>query len=689
MAAKVNGNTARQGTSLQESKAFSVRAYCMLLAVAAILLYANTLWNGYAFDDRMVIQENVIVKKGFAGIPELLTTTHLRGFIRLPNDKYRPMSLVMFAAEYGMAGANPMVGHLVNILLFAGCVVLTFLFLRNIFGAEKTMVAFAAAMLFAVHPVHTEIVANIKSRDELLSYLLGLLSLMQFVGYARQGGTGRLWGGALLYLPALMSKENVIMFLGIVPLLFLFYVNDEKKRSIHIISAVAVTAAVFIGLAYTVIRINGTGLPHEASDFSLNALIAAPDAATRYATAIYALGIYLKLLFVPYPLLCNYSYSSIPFVGFGNVWVLITIAVYGTLIAAGMYRLRKKKRDPLAFAILFYLLVMALFSNLFAMLGSQVAERFLFLPSMGFCLAIAMGMEWIVYRGKKADEIQAGNKMLLLLIPVLVLFAPLTIARNADWKDNATLFSADVANSPDDCRLNFFMAGVAAPPAGATDPQAYKEQIQYLQRALSIYPDFIQAHTSLAQVYAAVGQYDSAYLHGIAALRERPDNSIATYTTGTAAYALKQYKEAAHWLRATTALAPEYTLAHLNLAGCYADMGAYDSAIVYYNKALGLDSNSLTARRGTAIAYMQTGNYDAAAYHMRLAIAHGGDAGDLNNLGAIYLSAKKYREAVDVFKKVAETAAMAATAYGNLAIVYEQMGMKDSAAIYRGMYAHK
>src|SRR5690606_13994530 len=127
--------------------------------------------------------------------------------------------------------------------------------------------------------------------------------------------------------------------------------------------------------------------------------------------------------------------------------------------------------------------------------------------------------------------------------------------------------------------------------------------------------------------------------HGIAALRNRSDNSIATYVTGTALYAMKRYKEAAHWLSATAALAPKYTLAHLNLAGCYADIGVYDSAIVYYSNALALDSNLLIARRGLAIAYMQTGNYDAAAYHMNMAIKQGGDAGDMNNLGAIYLSA--------------------------------------------------
>ena len=89
---------------------------CILLSVVCCLLYANTLFNNYAFDDPVVIEKNKFVTEGISAIPKLLATPHLRGFYVIPNDLYRPLSLVMFAIEYQFFGLNPMTGHLFNIL---------------------------------------------------------------------------------------------------------------------------------------------------------------------------------------------------------------------------------------------------------------------------------------------------------------------------------------------------------------------------------------------------------------------------------------------------------------------------------------------------------------------------------------------------------------------------------------------
>ncbi len=105
----------------------------LILAVITFIIYANTLQNGYVLDDSMVCSKNTIVNQGYAGIPELLKTPRLKGFGYLKNENYRPLSLVMFAIEIGTFGLNPMYGHLFNILFFACCVVLLFLFLYKLF----------------------------------------------------------------------------------------------------------------------------------------------------------------------------------------------------------------------------------------------------------------------------------------------------------------------------------------------------------------------------------------------------------------------------------------------------------------------------------------------------------------------------------------------------------------------------
>ena len=164
---------------------FSVPYLCMALAAIAFLLYCNTLGHGFILDDVMVLKDNVLVKQGIKAIPELLSTPHMRGYLIIPNDLYRPLSLVMFAIEYQFFGLNPTVGHFFNILTFMGYVVMLFLFMNKFFDGKKTAIAFIAALIFAVHPIHTEVVANIKSRDELLCYFFAFWALNLFMEIGR------------------------------------------------------------------------------------------------------------------------------------------------------------------------------------------------------------------------------------------------------------------------------------------------------------------------------------------------------------------------------------------------------------------------------------------------------------------------------------------------------------------------
>jgi len=132
--------------------------------------------------------KNKLVKAGVSAVPEILLTPYHNGDINKisghsDNDLYRPLSLVMFAIEYQLFKYNPFPGHLINVFVFIACVLLFFLFLYHLFRKKRPVLAFISALLFAIHPIHTEIVANIKSRDELLCFLFGFLSLNAFVKY--------------------------------------------------------------------------------------------------------------------------------------------------------------------------------------------------------------------------------------------------------------------------------------------------------------------------------------------------------------------------------------------------------------------------------------------------------------------------------------------------------------------------
>ena len=184
---------------------------CLLLGILSLVVYANTLKNGFVLDDDSAITENSIVMKGVSAIPEILATPYRRGYFITTNDLYRPLSLAMFAAEYSAFEKNSMPYHLVTILIFAGCVIFLFLFLDKLFYEKRTGVAFMASLLFALHPIHTEVVANIKSCDELLCFFFVFLALNIFVKYVQTAATA---AGKRLFLPLHVVERNSDHYAG-------------------------------------------------------------------------------------------------------------------------------------------------------------------------------------------------------------------------------------------------------------------------------------------------------------------------------------------------------------------------------------------------------------------------------------------------------------------------------------------
>ncbi len=598
----------------------SFKKLCLILAAICFLVYANTLQNDYALDDATVITQNSIVKKGFAGIPELLTTPRLKGFEQ-SNDKesYRPIPMVTHAIEYQLFESSPASGHLFNILFFTACVLALFQFLTKLFDERKNEVAFIACALFALHPIHTEVVANIKSRDELLCFLFGFLALNAFISHVQKGKLSQLLLGGFLLFLSFLSKETAAATVALIPFIFFLYFNEHKKRSL----AVTLLSFAVFGL-FMFIRVSVLGAGHVNQITALaNPLLQAPDFATRIATSILVLGMYLKLLLIPYSLVSDYSYNTIPLTGFGNVYVIISLVIYLFLIGFAVYRLAKNKKDLWAFSIVLYLMSIALFSNIPFLIYSQMAERFTFMASAGYCVALALAFKLIV--GRQEPESFAflkTKKILMVLLPVCVLMGVLTIVRNSDWKDNYTLFQADAAKAPENCKLLFCQANTISQEAIANETnkenreQLDMKSIELLTRAIAINPDYSEAHAELGSIYDRRRNFDSAKVHALQAVRINPANAIATYNLGRAFYALKEYPEAIIYLKKTIGMQPGIAIVNLNLARCLLEYKQYDSAIIWFNKTLAIDPDLLMAKQGLQKAMQQKSVSDTTGKQM-------------------------------------------------------------------------
>ena len=661
---------AKKGLSL-------VQKLCIALSLLVFIVYINTVKNGFVLDDVIMVKENTIVAKGFKGIFELLSTPHMRGYLIIPNDTYRPLSLVMFAMEYQFFGLNPAAYHFVNILVFAGCVIFFFLFLHKFFDEKKPMAAFVGALLFALHPIHTEVVANIKSRDELLCFFFAFLSLNIMMKYMKEGKTSQLLLGAFTLFLSIISKENSITFLGVVPLLFFFYKNEHRNRAIHLTIGTVAACIAFIAIRAGVL---GAYHANESSDIEFidNALVHAPDFATKLATGVIIAGRYLKLLFIPYPLLCNYSYNSIPFATFGDIGVLASIVAYGGMIFYAVSRLLRKQKDPWAFAILFYLMTISLFTNIFILIGAEMADRFLFMASAGICMAVAFAADkWVITKGVTEMEVFKSPKLLAFMIPVSLLFGGMVIARNSEWKDNVNLYRVDLAKSPNDSRLSYYLGTAMAEDLYPLEPDANKrveidkEALTHLQKSFSIYPDFAEANAELGRIYDRLRIYDSAEYYDKRALKLNPNHSVATNNLGSVYLASGKYPLAVEYFKRATLLNPNFEMAYFNMARTYVQMKQYDSAIMNFNKVFEFDPHYPDAHQEIGMAYFMKGNYDSAEVHFKHVLAVTPEESNaMNNLGAIYLNQKKYGAAIEQFKKSLSINPNYPNAYSNLGRAY-------------------
>ena len=618
MAKETKSNSAREAAAKPAKTAFSQsKKLVFILGLVALLTYANTLRNGYVLDDFVAIQNNTLVTKGISGIPELLSTPYHKGNFVAANDLYRPLSLTMFAIEYELFGGSPMPGHLINILIFAGCVILLFLFFDALFEKKRTSVAFIASLLFALHPIHTEVVANIKSRDELLCFFLSFIALNLFIKYAEKGKINTLiTGGACMFL-ALLSKETAITFLFVIPLAFFFYRNENKKRGLHITAATVLATIVFLAIRFAVLK---TYHADNMSDvhFMDNPLVKAHGYAERLATAMLVLGFYIKLLLVPYPLVCDYSYNSIPFAGFSNPGVIVSLIVYLSLIGAGIFLLTKNRKDPFAFGILFFLITISLFSNIALLIGAIMAERFTFFASVGFCLLLALIIDkWIGQPKEPGSSIFNNRKIAGVVLTIGGIYALMTISRNSDWYSNTTLYNKDVAKAPGNSRLYYYVGtDNIITAADETDPAAKKQLIEdgirALKRSLAIFPDLPLTASQIGHEYFVMAQYDSAELYMKKATTLDPTDTLSNNTLAATYYYEQKYQESIHTCKNAIYYFHKYVKAYLNIGSCYLHMNNYDSAVYYYKQAISIDPENGSSYAHLAKAYTQMGNVDSA-----------------------------------------------------------------------------
>ncbi len=571
---------------------YDFKIQAVVVALLAFVFYFNTFSNETALDDTLLITDNEYVYEGFAGIPAILTSDayasyykHLGVGNQLSGGRYRPLSIVTFAMEQQFLGATPKdkidtvmknagmygpqqvkmvhdmhVRHVFNVLWFTLSVIVLLYFLRCIVFKNNHIMAFLAAIIFTIHPIHTEVVANVKSRDEILSLLFICITFICAFKYREQNKLWVLIGGLVSYLLAFLSKEYAIGLVVLLPLAFYFFNKETLPKSIVASLPYAGVAVLYLMLRSQIVDFGGSTADLDI----LNNPYAYATATERIATIIATPINYIRLLIFPHPLTSDYSYSTIPYKDFTSLWVWLSLAVHIALIR--LFFVYAKQRNVLGFAIAFYLVFLALVCNLLFNIGATMSERLIYHSSVGFSIAVG----YLLYKGMEIIKpVQMGKTVIAGCMLVLIaLCAIKTIARNKDWKTNYTLFPQDLKVSPNSVMLNAYVAAAYVDNSAAEKDTTARnedlhESIKLFNKALSLDSTYVTAYLNRGLAYYRLNQPDSSYesliktkalLSNHAQLPELFYNNAVLYINK------QQYAKAINSLQISLKLNPNYTL---------------------------------------------------------------------------------------------------------------------------------
>lgn len=612
-----------------------------LLFVLALGLYISTMNFQYVLDDIIVFNENQFVQKGFAGLKDIFTTESFTGYFGQQKDllvgaRYRPLSIASFAVEHQFFGQNSKVSHLINVLLYGLTALLLYrvicLFLpafdkRNWWAT----LPFIASLLFVTHPVHSEVVANVKGRDEIMT-MIGVLATMYFyIRYIYEPKVLWLILIALIFFVSGLAKESALPFLAVIPLtVYFFFPNSTLKRN-----AIALVPLTLAAVAYLVVRYNSIGyllnVDKEITDL-MNNPFHGMTGSEKYATIMYTLLEYVRLLFVPHPLTHDYYPYHIPKMNWGDIGSIGGLLMYAGMIIYAAWSMFKKSLP--GYCVIFYLLTLVVVSNLLVGVGTFMNERFIYISSLGYCLLLAY---WLV---RKLPQWLPNNNRALTIgasigIAIAVIYSVLTVIRVPAWESKLSLNEAAIKVSKNSARANCFIGTALFEKYKTAETEEEKKNLLnraegYFQKSLEIHPVYGNSLSMKAGVAAELYKRDRDLDKLLASFLEVLKVRHVDYIDEYNAYLAKRGNE----------VALEHFYHEIGLEFFGKKHKRWNSAIKYLNDGLKYSPGSYLMQKDLCIVNSSGGKYQKAIEHGLKALnINAMDAELLFHLGQAYTRA--------------------------------------------------
>ncbi len=570
----------------------------LAILLVCVAVYANALSNDFVYDDSPQVLNNPWIRD-FRYLPQIFSSNAWGFYNKLAvTNYYRPLMYVIYSLCYHLFGLAPWGYHLVNVLFHAGNSLLVFMVTSRLLripglnpypgskegeGASRIL-PFIATLLFATHPIHVEAVTWVAGLPDLSFTFFSLLSFYYFLRWReKDGGSLRfIVLSAGTFFLASLCKETAMTL----PAIFLLYDiaagGGWKNRVMERLKAYL--PYIVVAAVYMVIRIHALGgFAPMKKHSELNTYEDVINIFPLFAR-------YLGKLFFPFDLNAFYVLHPVYSIFEPRELISLSVAVIFTVAAIMTW-----KKNRLAFFCM-SLAVLPLGPVLYIPVVGEnsFAERYLYLPSVGFAILLSMLVLWA------AREIRR-ERLFAAVSVLLALYCFLTVNRNKVWHSDFTLWSDTVNKSPDAAVAHDFM-GLACVRKGMM-----KEAIDHFQKAVELDPDLATAHDNLGESYVLTGDTDRGIEQLQTAVMLSPGLVDAHINLGMAYWKKGRSADAITQYEAAIRLQPDNAEAYSSLGKIYDRLGNEDMAIDCFNAAARLSPEDAGLRADLAEAYRKKG----------------------------------------------------------------------------------
>ncbi len=532
-----------------------MKKHIFIILFLSFIIYSNTLKNDFVWDDTSIVVNNKWIRN-ISNFFKFFTLKDTISEDTITKPKiYRPFTTFTYAIDYLIYGGISNLGfHLSNVFYHSVTSVLFYILCNLIFENQK--ISFLSVLFFVTHPIHTEAVSWVKGRADVVATMFCLVSFVFYIYFVRNKNFKNYILSLVAFLFALFSKESAIAFPLIVVLYDIYFNKINVKNYISFF---------VLGIIYVLIRRSVLGIVAPCGWW-------AGSIYYTFLTMTKVLVEYFRLLVLPINLCADYvvpiSYTIF------EPRVILSISLIIVVILVAFYV--RKKYAIVSFSILFILIALLPVLNIIP-IEVLLAERFLYLSSVGFCILLG----YLVYK------ILGDKKVYLYVLSGLIIFSysGLTFTRNYDWKNAFCLWQKTVKQMPNNFRAHNNLGMEYEKLAD------YKNALKHYKKALTLIPNLSWIYNDTKQMYARV------------------HNNI-----GNVYFNLNNYPKAYEHYTKAIQLDPNYSQPYFNLGLFFRKQGITDLSIKYYKKAIELNPYSCEYWNNLGVAYAIKDDFENAIY---------------------------------------------------------------------------